>query len=427
MLPTNEPANQNGPEKKDDGFFDRSFLDQLDQQIAGFLGSTPLLQNMEDAKRKEKEDAKRKRKAKIDVLDFKQEVEEYWYVYLFLAVSILFTGTLGIYMGISPYLYVDPDTGIQMIQYNTDAGHIVLAIVYFIAFITLTEAAFGVFKWLYHTKEETNSAQNVTSILGMIVSGFAILMTGISGGKVIASNISFLSKFVTISNATQEWVVIAIPVLITFYTFLVTIYSLSSERARHARQSRESKRIADLNHTIREDSIRQIGSLQLQAAEIAYYKQLIQDGKITAAQGRALMNAKITLGELELELKKDLDGSGTIGNVPAPALPRVYNFDPSAAAVAPATPVHIHSAPGNLGILLKPAKTYSLAELLAALDQSEEQARDLLTAHTTGEDNAWDLLKENNYLPEDMTKLNFGILYRQLMANPTQRPAPTPI
>ena len=291
-------------------FFDRSKIDELDHELAKHLTRKTLLEKTEEAKR-----AEQKARRKISSLDFWQDVEEYWYIYLFLVVSSLFTGTLGLYMGLSPSLYVDQATGIQMIHWNTDYGHIFLAIVYFLAFVTITECAFATFKWLIHTREENNRTQKWSAIVGMIVSGVSILFTGWNGGQVIASNISFMSDFVSVSPEAQTWVVKAIPTLITIYTFLGTFYALSSEKSRSERQSREQKRASDLDHAMRITGIEQIAAERLQMAEIVFFQQAVEAGKLSSAEAQAAIRAGKTLGQLEKESGRDIDGNGKIGVV----------------------------------------------------------------------------------------------------------------
>jgi hypothetical protein len=283
------------------GFFDGQDLDDLDKKIAEHMTRPTLVKKLKD---------KKKEKRTLDTMEFFSDVERYWYVYVFLLVSAVFTGTLGIYMGHSPRL----DTTNNMIVFQTDGAHVMLAIIYCLSFVTVTEAAFAIMKWLYFSREENNDTQKYVAMLGMIVAGASILGTGAAGGMVIASNISFLTDYVEIPESAQRWVIIAIPVLITTYTFLVTAYSLSSEAAASERLTREQARENDLDHRTRIKSIEQIGMQQLQVAEIKRYQSLVLEGKITAADAQAAIRAKRTLGEEEKRQARDIDGMNGIGN-----------------------------------------------------------------------------------------------------------------
>ena len=280
-------------------FFDKSETDSLDKQIAEVQARPTLIKKMKD---------KRKAVRSKQELDFYADMQKYWYVYVFLIVSAIFTGTLGVYMGLAPR------RADNLIIWNTDIPHIMMAAIYLVAFVTVTEAAFAIFKWLYFTREENNNAQKFASNIGMAVSGLSILGTGYAGGVVIASNIAFLSEYIDIPAGAQKWVVVAIPLLITIYTFLVTIYSLSSDSAASERLMREAKRESEMDHQIRIRSVEQIGMEQLQVAEIRRYQQLVLEGKITAAEAKAAIRAGRTLGQEERRQGRDLDGSGDIGN-----------------------------------------------------------------------------------------------------------------
>lgn len=289
-----------------DEFFNQEILDDLDKQIAEAQSRPTLIKKLKDKKRQ---------KAEKTMLDFSKDIEKYWYVYVFLVVSAIFTGTLGIYMGLAPYKSTTAD-GMPSIYFNTDLTHVLLAVVYFVAFITVTEVAFAIMKWLYFTREETNATQQYTTIVGMLVSGGSILATGVAGGMVIASNIAFLSEFVSIPANAQKWVVIAIPTLITTYTFLVSAYSLSSDSAASERLMREQERENELDHRTRIRSVEQIGMQQLQVAEIKRYQQLVLAGKITAADAQAAIRAKRTLKDEEIRQRRDIDDSGGVGDSP---------------------------------------------------------------------------------------------------------------
>jgi hypothetical protein len=288
--------------------FDQKDLNDLDKQIAERLARPSLVGKM-----KEKSKAVRTKR----MLDFGNELRQYWYVYLFLCVSAVFTMTLGIYMGIAPKF----DPLAMTLTYQTDIVHLALALVYAVSFIAVTEVAFVIGKWLYFTREESNLVQMVSTIIMMVIAGVSILGTGIAGGMVVASQISFLTSFVEIPDAAQKWVVIVIPILITTYTFLVTFYSLSSDSAASERLLAEQKRASEIDHQTRTRSIEQIASEQLQVAELKRYMQLVSEGKISAAEAQAAIRAGRTLGQEEVRQGRDIDGNGLVGHTPMQADP----------------------------------------------------------------------------------------------------------
>lgn len=282
-------------------------IDDLDKKITDHLTQPTIVDKLQE-----------KQRLRAVPLDWVKEAQEYWYVYLFLGISALFTATLGIYMGLSPTLV--RETTKSYIEWNTDFGHVMLAIVYLIAFVGVTEVAFSIFKWKYHTREEENRRQSSTMIAGMIISGLSILGTGWAGGTVVASNIAFLTEFQEISPVAQKWVVVAIPLLLTLYAFLFSAYALSSESAKAERITREQDRRLALDHQTRIQGIQRIGQQQLQLAEIKRYMELVDSGLISAADASAAVLAGRTLGQEEKRQRRDIDGDNRIGDIPAPVV-----------------------------------------------------------------------------------------------------------
>jgi hypothetical protein len=278
--------------------FDSSKTEGLDKEIKQHMARPTLVGQL-------KEQNKRK---KASEMTWRAELEEYWYVYLFLGVSALFTGTLGAYMGMAPY---KTPTGLF---FQTDTLHIFLALVYTLAFITNTEGAFALAKRRYFTREEKNDVQKWTMLVMMMIAGISIIGTGIAGGMVIASNISFLTEFIEVPPSAQKWVVIAIPVLLAIYTFLVTAYHLSSDAAASERITREQIRERDLDHRTRQRAIEQIAQERLQETELQLYLDMVAQGRISSAQAKAAIQAGKTLGQLEKELGRDIDGNKHVGS-----------------------------------------------------------------------------------------------------------------
>lgn len=287
-------------------FFDMSKLKDLDQQIAEQMAQPTLVEKMQD---------QNERKESIKST-WRNELRRYWFVYVILAISAMFTGTLGIYMGLSPTLIHDPSG--SYIHFNTDFGHVVLAVMYFIAFVGTTEFMFAVAKQKYHTREEFNNTQTGTMIAAMVIAGLSIVFTGIAGGMVVASNIAFLSEFVEIPAAAQKWVVVSIPILLASYTFLFSAYALSSQEAKSERLTKEQERKQELDHRTRMKQMEMIGERNLQIAELERYMELVESGKISSADARAAIRAGRTLKQEELRQGRDIDGDNRIGEVPVP-------------------------------------------------------------------------------------------------------------
>lgn len=299
------------PDKKDvPEFFKTDNQDELDSRLSTHMSRPTLVGKMKESRRRKQAEDKRK----IGTFDFSKDLRRYWWLYLFLGVSALFTGTLGIYMGIAPYKGVALD-GTPVIIYNTDIPHILLATVYFVAFITVTEIAVAIFKWLYHTREDNNSSQKTAATAGMVISFMSVMITGIAGGAVIASQISFLTNFIEVPEKVQTWVVVAIPLLITIYSILGTVYALSSEQAQAERMTNEAQRERDLDHQTRMTGIAQIGREKIQYALIQKFETLVLTGKISMGEAEMALEKGFNVAQLEEELGRDVDGDNVVGTV----------------------------------------------------------------------------------------------------------------
>src|SRR5689334_12241791 len=78
--------------------------------------------------------------------------------YVIMGISGIFTALLGLILGLAPYKQIAAD-GSSSIYFNTDFLHWVIAVIYAVAFVTVTEAAFLIAKNKYHTREEGNPVQ----------------------------------------------------------------------------------------------------------------------------------------------------------------------------------------------------------------------------------------------------------------------------
>lgn len=260
----------------------------LDNRIQSRIGKRTLVDKMQE----------KKKTASKDRNVFMADVEKHWYIYAFLGVSALFTMTLGIYMGLSPNMTA---TGLY---FNTDFMHIFLAVVYAIAFVTITEGAFVLGKFLFQLQEGENTTQKISSVIMMSFAGVSILVTGVAGGMVIASNISFLTDFIEIPEFAQRWVIIIIPAMLFMYTVLLALYQLSSHEAKSERTLRQKEKDLMLDHRARSRAIELITMEDLQVEEMKYTLELMKKKRRQA--GKAMASARV---------------DGMLGNnQPAPAL-----------------------------------------------------------------------------------------------------------
>lgn len=289
---------KNEDQSKTAGFFSSDNQSRLDGEIQKRMQRPTLVSQLK----------KKKVRVKKAKMSFGAELEQHWYIYVFLFVSALFTGTLGVIMGLAPYR-----TEAGTIYFHNDPTHIFLAVVYCVAFVTITEVAFVIGKRKFFTREENNGTQKWVTLIVMVMAGISILGTGIAGGMVIASNVAMLTEFVEIPKAAQGWVVTIIPTLLTLYTFLFAAYHLSSHRAASQRLTMQLQEEADLDHETRQNAIKQIASERLQDAELNLFILKVEEGKISAADARAAIQAGKTLSQLEREHAKDYDGDGQIG------------------------------------------------------------------------------------------------------------------
>lgn len=330
------------------------------------------------------------------------EIQEHWYIYLFLAFSAIFTATLGIYLGLSPINKTDP-SGAGYVHFHTDPFHVFLSLLYAASFVLVTEGAFAIGKHLYYFREDANKTQRWLMLAMMGVAGASILFTGYSGMSVIASFIEFMTAYKDVSNLAQKWIVSAIPVLVVIYAFLLTPYVLSSEDSKNKRILREQKRKSDLDHQLRQQTINNFADELLSKEELKVYIRLVREGRITAAEASAARRAGLTLRNFEKQKGQDLDGDGKIG-------------DTSSKASAPrlSTPPQAPPPPPSY-------RAYTLDELLAAMDLSREQAVNLINQYqlwdATG---AFHALMEAGYIPGDfgsdqLAAGRFRGLYSELM------------
>ena len=250
--------------------------------------------------------------------------------YTFMAVSAVFTALLGLILGLAPERQTALD-GSTSIYFHTDLLHWIIAIVYVVAFVAVTEVAFLIAKNKYHTREEGNMAQQNTMLIMMGLSIVSIIGTGYAGGVIGASVLGFLTEFRDIPANAQEWVVKIVPVLIALYGGLLTVYKLSSDEERDNRLTdqleRKQRREHKLNRKLAELEVDEMMAL----AEDKAWIEAVERGALTAGEASAAKKAGKTLRQLEREKGDDLDGDGTIGTTKSrtrPAAPPSQDYGP---------------------------------------------------------------------------------------------------
>lgn len=234
--------------------------------------------------------------------------------YIIMMVSALFTSMLGLLMGLAPTLTTGTD-GSTSIFFHTDLLHWVIAMLYVVAFVSVTEVAFIVAKQKYHSREEGNPTQQGTMIFMMFLAGISIVGTGWAGGTIAASVLGFLTDFQEIPHTAQRWVVAVIPVLLALYAFLLTFYRLSSLEEKSKRLTEQMKRKQRLDHELQMSMVELEGDEQMQLAEIEAYQKAVLKGLLTASEAQAARRAGKTLRQLEAEKGTDLNGDGIIEKV----------------------------------------------------------------------------------------------------------------
>lgn len=234
--------------------------------------------------------------------------------YIIMIVSALFTSMLGIVMGLAPTVVTAAD-GSTSIFFHTDLLHSVIAALYAVAFMSVTEGAFIVAKQKFHVREEGNPTQQGTMIFMMFLAGVSIVGTGWAGGTVVASVLGFLTDFQEIPHSAQKWVVAVIPVLLALYAFLLTFYRLSSLEEKSKRLTEQMKRKQRQDHELQMSMVELEGEEQMQLAEIEAYQKAVLKGLLTASEAQAARRAGKTLRQLEAERGQDLDGDGVISHM----------------------------------------------------------------------------------------------------------------
>lgn len=285
-----------------------AYRNDLQKRMAERINRPTMTESLHEQNKKSAE-----RKASPLFSDFRTDKA----TYLVMAISGVFTGLLGLILGLAPYTVTAAD-GSKSIYFNTDFLHWVIAVVYMVAFITVTEAAFMIAKNKFHNREEGNIVQQGTMLAMMLLAGVSIIGTGVAGGSVGASVLGFLSDFREIPHSAQVWVVRVIPVLLSLYAFLLVAYKLSSEEEKSNRLAEQFARQQQLEHKLNRRMTDLDVEEMMMLAEDQAYLELVQRGVLSAAEAFAARRAGKTLGQLEKERGVDLNGDGMIGERPTP-------------------------------------------------------------------------------------------------------------
>lgn len=261
----------------------------FDRELTAFMGRETFTDKMISS---------RKRRKNYGTNTFAHELQEYWFLYAFLAVSGLFTLMLGVFMGMSPKIMADGS-----IYFHTDGAHIFMAALYGLSFVTVTEFAFALGKRLFYLRESGNVFQAGTMLVMMAIAGISVFGTGIAGGVIVASTIDFMSEFVAVPAWAQYWVVRIIPGLIVGYSVLLTVYALSSSRAESERIIRDRQHAHDLDMEMRRKTLEQFAQEKVESAALKIYMRNIEDGTISVAEALAAARSGNVLDNIAAETK----------------------------------------------------------------------------------------------------------------------------
>lgn len=279
-----------------------SFRAKLQDRIKARISRPSMAETLQ---KKNKEEAEKK-------TPFFAEFKNDKAAYIFMGISAVFTGTLGIVLGLAPYRGID-GSGRQVITFNTDLVHWTLAVVYATAFIAVTEVAFLVAKNKFHNREESNFWQAATMAVMMILAMVSVIGTGYAGGVIGASVLGFLTEFRDIPASAQEWVVKVIPVLLASYAGLLSVYKLTSEEERDRRLTEQLERKQILDHKLN----RKLAELEvmdmLATAEDKAWLEAVERGALTSGEVAGARKAGKSLKQLERERQEDLNGDGVVG------------------------------------------------------------------------------------------------------------------
>ena len=146
--------------------------------------------------------------------------------------------------------------GSTYIFFHTDFLHMVIAVIYAVSFVTVTEAAFLIAKNKFHSREEANPTQHNTMLVMMILAGLSIVGTGIARAARSARRFGVLTDFKEIPHSAQKWVVGVVPVLVCYLCLPADGYKLSSEEEKSNRLTGADETEQQREHKAAEGSCR---------------------------------------------------------------------------------------------------------------------------------------------------------------------------
>lgn len=370
-----------------------SFRDSMSARIKERLARPTIAQGVQEQNERQTE----RRSAFLS--EFKADQA----TYIIMGISAVFTAVLGLILGLAPEKQIAAD-GTTSIFFHTDLIHWIIALIYSVAFVAVTEGAFLVAKNRYHTREEGNNPQSATMFVMLFLAGVSIIGTGWAGGTVGASVLGFLTQFKDVPASAQKWVVGVVPVLLALYAILLTIYRLSSQEEKSKRITEQMKRQQQLDHRLTMDMANLEGEEMMLLAEIQAYLKAVESGALSAGEALAAKRAGKTLQQLETEKGKDFDGDGVVGTV---------------SNARSNTPVSRPEAPR--ATQQSQQTQYTLSQFLSASGLQTEQAFHDFLNETESFSKAWQVLRDGQRagcrLPANMIKRNFNELAGSV--NPT--------
>lgn len=315
-------------------------------------------------------------------------------LFIALLISSIFTGVLGIFIGLSPELRYNAG-GSSFIFFHDDFVHLLLAALYCVSFVYLNEPQFAIAKFKYQDREEDNSTQKITMIAAMGLALLGIVGTGIAGGLVIASFVSFLD-FQTVPRWAQVFIIAFLPIVIAIYALLYSLYENSSRFERAARILRDQRREMENNRLIRNQKVDNYVTGEVQRAEIRYILAAVNSGALSGQRALDAIRSGKSLADLEIEDGRDYDGGG-IG---------ITGRGRNQVITVPG----VLDQAESMGYFNWTVPTY-----LAWLKMGPAEAAQVLKAIGRSPAQAYTPAKEAGYVPGNMTPDNFGALWHQLM------------
>jgi hypothetical protein len=243
-----------------------------------------------------------------------QDFRDHWFWYLILCLSFLLTETTAIYLGLAPHLAADPTNPLkQIIEWNTDFGHLATALVYMLIFPSVTELAFDRAWKKFSSKEPGNFAQAATMITLIVISSIAILGTGISGFYVVFATLGSVG-FLEIPHGVQVWLIIVVPFLLALNGLGHGIYKVKSRMEKLNRLVDNHIAKANLSERLRNEVTNIKVNRALGAAARNSYIKSVSAGLLSQKEAEQGLLAGLSLAELEKKLRRDLTGEGKIGD-----------------------------------------------------------------------------------------------------------------